>query len=148
MENLMNLLNLFNQKTSEQSEPHKQEIPKEVLDQYPYGDFPIRYTKAGQENIRKNSENRFSYTTPQQPSKQPDNNANLNLSSLLPLIQLMSQKQQPKDMMKILSKLLFKDNKDIQKVFDLISIKSKEIDKSDNFPDLNKVNISSLKRVE
>ena len=60
----------------------------------------------------------------------------------------MSQKQQPKDMMKILSKLLFKDNKDIQKVFDLISIKSKEIDKSDNFPDLNKVNISSLKRVE
>lgn len=141
MDNILNILNMINQKAPE---PPKQEIPKEVLDQYPYGDFPIRYTKHGQENIRKNSENRFSYSEEPNKLDQPNN---FDFSSILPFIQLLSNKNQPKDMMKLISKLLFKDNKDLQKIFEMFPMKNKEIIKNDNFPDTNKVNISSLKRI-
>ena len=127
-------------------------VPKEVLDQYPYGEFPIRYTKSGQEDIRRNSEKRFSYDTQQQTTHEDlnkPNNNDLNITSLLPLIQLMSNKKQPADTMKILSEILFKDNKDFQQIFNLISKqKPQEFDKSDSFPNTNKVNISSLKRID
>lgn len=149
MENLLQILNLLNNTSKQNETPTQQEIPKEILDQYPYGDFPIRYTKVGQENIRKQSEKRFSYeeSIPNKTINNEQNN-NLNLTSLLPFIQLMSGKKQPHDMMKLLSQLLFKDNKDMQKLFELFPMKSQEIKNNNNFPDLNKVKISSLKRIE
>ena len=48
------------QKTQEQEQTPN--IPQEVLNQYPYGQFPIQYTRTGQEQLRKQSENRFSKT--------------------------------------------------------------------------------------
>ena len=58
MDNLLNILNLFNNNNPKEQEPHDTpKIPKEILDQYPYGKFPEQYTKSGQEHLRKNSEN-------------------------------------------------------------------------------------------
>lgn len=127
-------------------------IPKEVIEQYPYGEFPLRYTKSGQEIIRKQSESRFKYDNPVATQNvSPDNKSeNLNLSMLLPLIQMMSGgKKNPKDMMQIFSKLLFKDNPDMQKLFSMLpNIKGQEITPQNEFPDTNKVSISSLKKID
>ncbi|MGN0960850.1 MAG: hypothetical protein ACI4PF_01470 [Christensenellales bacterium] len=150
MNNLEGLLNLFSQVQSKKDEPPKQEIPKEILDQYPYGDFPIRYTKAGQECLRKESENRFSYKEQSNNDNQQNSDNNLNLLELLPLLQLLSGKKEPQDIFKILSKILFKDNKELQTLFNLLpnnNIKSQELDNTSSFPDTNKVNISSLRRI-
>lgn len=122
-------------------------IPKEILDQYPYGEFPIRYTKSGQESIRRESENRFSYAEPLSP---PPSEKQNNILELLPLLQLMSGKKDSKEMFKILSKLLFKDNKEMEQIASLLMptiSKSQEIKPQADFPDANKVNISSLKRI-
>lgn len=121
-------------------------IPKEILDQYPYGEFPIRYTKIGQESIRHESENRFSNVQPE-PHSQPNN---VNLLELLPILQLMNGKKDSKEMFKILSRLLFKDNKDLEKIFNLISpsiAKSQELKNTQSFPDTNNVKINNLRRV-
>lgn len=143
MDNIVDLIQMF----SKSNEEKKVEIPKEVADQYPYGQFPIRYTKVGQEEIRKQSESRFSYT---EENKDFSNNSNgLDLKSLLPIIQLMSSgKKNSKDMMAIISKLLFKDNPTYEKLFSqLTKIKSQEIKREDDFPDTNNIKISSLKRI-
>lgn len=146
VDDLLQLLSAFSGNENSGAKDNQNSIPKEVLDQYPYGQFPTQYTKAGQEIIRKQSENRFSYSEPPQNETPPS--PQLNISALLPLIQLLSNKQQPKDIFKVLSKLLFKDNKDMQKLFDIFSpTKSQELKKQDDFPDTKKVNISSLKRI-
>lgn len=150
MDNLIQILNLLNkqtnaQETSNQTTP----IPKEILDQYPYGEFPSRYTKSGQEDLRIKSQNRYSsIPSLSQEQKSESNNDNLNINTLLPLIQMMSNKKQPSDMMKIFSEILFKDNKDMQQLFQLFSKnKSQEIKPASPFPNTNKVNISSLRRI-
>lgn len=126
-------------------------IPPEIANQYPYGQFPLRYTKSGQEIIRKQSENRFSYNeNPINNTKVDNPNTNFNLTTLLPLIQMLSGgKKSSKDMMQIFSKLLFKDNPDMQKLINLIpNLKGQEIKSEDNFPNTNKVKISSLKKID
>ncbi len=126
-------------------------IPKEILDQYPYGEFPLRYTKSGQEIIRKQSESRYSHIsdTPQHRDVYTENN-NLSLTTILPLIQMLSGgKKNSKDLMQIFSKLLFKDNPDMQKLINLIpNLKGQELKTEDNFPDTNKIQISSLKKID
>lgn len=148
MENLINLIQLLNKTNSPQQE--KKQIPKEVLDQYPYGEFPSRYTRTGQENIRKNSENRFSYITQAQEEQPQQKQQNLDIQSLLPLLSLFNQKGNSQDMLKTLTKLLFKDNPELQKIFEFLPNHNKESkNKNDNdFPDLNKVSINSLKKVK
>ena len=134
------IIKILNNKQNEQKpEP----IPKEILNQYPYGEFPIRYTKLGQEHIRKNSENRFA----------TDSNTNQNtqnttdIMSLLPLISMMSNKKQPKDMLELFSSILFKDNPEMKQILKLIpKSNNKEIVKND-FPDTNKICINSLKKI-
>lgn len=149
VDNLLNILNLFNQASqTKNTEPEKYEIPKEILDQYPYGKFPNQYTKNGQEDLRKASENRYSYIDAEKTEARK-NESNLDISSILPLIELMSGKQQPKDMMKILSKMLFKENKEFEKIFDLITPKNKPQELINNsFPNTNKVKISTLRRID
>ena len=152
----MNIFELFKSLSnlnSKESNQLQNEIPKEISDQYPYGQFPIQYTKHGQETIRKQSENRFSYAdniTDENKSK--NNIANSPLSLLLPLIQTMSNnKKQPKDLMQIFGKLLFKDNPELQQLLSLMpKIKSQEINSNttSNFPNTQKVNISSLKKID
>ena len=131
---------------------NSQAVPKEILDQYPYGQFPLRYTKSGQEILRKQSENRFSYeqekkTVSTQGEKQ---DSGLNMQMLIPIIQMLSGgKKNQKDMMQIFSKLLFKDNPDMQKLFSILpNIKGQEINNNEDFPDTNKVKISTLKKIE
>ena len=146
----MNMIDMFQNLSSNNS--NNNPIPKEVIEQYPYGEFPLRYTKSGQEIIRKQSESRFKYDNPVATQNvSPDNKSeNLNLSMLLPLIQMMSgSKKNPKDMMQIFSKLLFKDNPDMQKLFSMLpNIKGQEITPQNEFPDTNKVSISSLKKID
>ena len=157
MDNLLQILNLLNsQQQPSNSEQANQQpsIPKEILDQYPYGEFPTRYTKSGQEELRIKSENRFSSTNfndtkPQESNDVKQHDDSLNLNTLLPLIQLMSNnKKQPSDMMKLFSEIIFKDNKEAQQLIKLFSQnKSQEINNSAPFPNTKKVNISSLKRI-
>ena len=152
MDNIFEMLNKLN---SNNNSKKTNSIPKEIIDQYPYGQFPLRYTKTGQEIIRKQSESRYSYeqsnnyTEPPQDSK-GDNN--INLSMLLPFIQMLSGgKKSPKDMMQVFSKLIFKDNPDMQKLFSMLpNIKGLDVKttNSDTFPNTNKVEISSLKRID
>ena len=85
MENLLELLNMFN-KQNENKNNHteeKQEIPKEILDQYPYGEFPTRYTKSGQEIIRKQSESRYlnETTTINKENNSQDITKNIDLNA-------------------------------------------------------------------
>lgn len=152
MDNFFDILNSF---SKSQDNKNDNNIPKEVIDQYPYGQFPLRYTKSGQEIIRKQSESRYLYDSPSQsiqnnnPPPPKDDNS-LNLSLLLPIIQMLSGgKKSSKDMLGIFSKLLFKDNPDMQKLFSMLpNIKSQELSNEDNFPTTNKVQISSLKKIE
>lgn len=152
MDNFFDILSNF---SKSQDNKNDNNIPKEVIDQYPYGQFPLRYTKSGQEIIRKQSESRYLYDSPSQsiqnnnPPPPKDDNS-LNLSLLLPIIQMLSGgKKSSKDMLGIFSKLLFKDNPDMQKLFSMLpNIKSQELSNEDNFPTTNKVQISSLKKIE
>ena len=152
MEQLINLMSTLSQNKQEQP---KQTIPKEILDQYPYGDFPIKYTKTGQETIRINSQNRFSYQEDIPQNTEEKDNTSLDLNSLLPLIQILSNKtHSQKDMLQVFSKILFKDHPEMESLLKLFStnqnkdINTQEINNTKNFPDTNKVSISSLKRVD
>lgn len=152
MNNLETLLSLFSKMQNKDGSQPQQNIPKEILDQYPYGDFPQRYTKAGQENLRKESENRFSYAQSytDNTNDTPNSGNNINIMELLPLL-LMSDKKEPQKMFKTLSKFLFKDNPELLNLLDLFSnsnIKSQELPAEESFPDTNKVSISSLKRID
>ena len=151
MDQLINLMSTLSQNKHEQP---KQTIPKEILEQYPYGDFPIRYTKIGQETIRINSQNRFSYKEDITQNTEQKESTSLDLNSLLPLIQILSNKNHSqKDMLQAFSKILFKDNPEIESLLKLFTstqnqdIKTQEINNTNNFPDTNKICISSLKRV-
>ena len=138
------LLKVFITSQDKKSE-NTQTIPQEVINQYPYGEFPIQYTKSGQEQIRKSSENRFSYNeTP--PAQSEDKN--FDIMSLLPLVTLMSNKKQPKDMFELLSTFLFKDKPELKKIFELFpKHNGPDIKSEEPFPDTNKVSINSLKRI-
>ena len=125
-------------------------IPKEILDQYPYGQFPIKYTRSGQETIRKQSENRYSYSNDQVNKDKQSNSFDFSsLSTFLPIIQALSGgKKNSKDLMNIFGKILFKDNPDLQKIINLLpKTKSQEIDNSSNDFNTQSVNITSLKRI-
>ena len=150
MDNLLNLLQLFS-KNNNQSKTHEEHpIPKEILDQYPYGDFPIKYTKMGQEHLRKASENRYSHVDPN-PNNECHENNNLDISQLLPLIQILTNKKSSEDIFKAFSKILFKNNKELLGLLNLFGnskIQSQELETTQPFPETNKVNISSLRRIE
>ena len=125
-------------------------IPKEIINQYPYGDFPIKYTKSGQEKIRIQSEHRYeNYIENATPIESQNNSTNID--TILPLIQILTKKQKsPNDMMEIMSKILFKDNPKMEKIFTLFNnnIKKQNIDNTSTFPDTNKYDIDKLKRVD
>ncbi len=149
MDNLSEIIKILSQPSQKESSPPP--IPKEVLDQYPYGDFPIRYTKSGQESIRKQSESRYSYSDgsienvgTNVTSPPPD------ISSLLALSSILSgKKKQPNEIFELLSSMIFKDKPELKNLFKLISPKPKnqEILSKDSFPNTNTVSISSLKKV-
>ena len=147
MDNIIEILNTVNSINAHQHESSSPSIPEEILNQYPYGQFPTRYTKVGQEEIRRNSQNRFSHESKTTANTTSNNQSN-DILSILPLLQLIASKNN-QDTMKILSQFLFKDNKDMQKLFNLISHKNKpqSINADSNFPNTNKVKISSLKRI-
>jgi hypothetical protein len=156
MNTLINLISALSKNTSNtKNEENTQTIPKEILDQYPYGEFPIRYTKPGQETIRKHSENRFLESYDNKTNENNNNNTNdFNISSLLPLIQILSNKNSSnKDLIDIFSKLLFKDKPELQNLLKMFNksshkdIKPQEINNTNYFPETNKVNISSLKKI-
>lgn len=156
MDNISEVLGLLGNitKSNTQQPPPENNIPKEIIDQYPYGQFPSRYTKSGQEEIRKTSENRYSYQSTE-ASTIPSNHNNkdgMDISSILPIIQMMSKKKsnQPNNLLPLLSKLIFKDNKDMQKILELLpqTRKSKEINLTTDFPNTNKIDVSTLSRVK
>ncbi len=140
MESLIKLLSMGQKPQT--SEPINQEINM----QYPYGDFPIRYTKSGQELLRKNSEARFLSSPP--PEQQQ--NQNLDVSTLVTLMSLIgNKKKSSSDILELISPLLFKDNPELKSLLKLFNKdKPKDIINTENFPNTNKVTISNLKRVE
>ncbi len=153
MENLINLISTLSQNKNT-TPTHSNPIPKEVQDQYPYGEFPLRHTKLGQEVIRKSSESRFAYSEPSDKEKE-ENSSETDFKNLIPLIQILSQKKHSsKDMFKVLSQLLFKDKPEFQNILELFSKNNsnqrdyQEIDNRESFPNTNKVSISSLQKIK
>ncbi len=144
--NLSNLINILSSAKTDK-EVSSESIPKEILDQYPYGDFPIRYTKTGQEFLRKNSEARYLNPTPQR--KEPQSQE-FNISTLVTLLSLVgTKKKSPSDMLELFSSILFKDNPEIKNILKLFNAnKQPKIESLEKFPDANKIKISTLKRVE
>lgn len=143
--------NIFNSSGNSNNTNEQNTIPQEILNQYPYGQFPLRYTKMGQEIIRKQSESRFENSNNiSTQAKNNSSNENFNLSTLIPIVQMLSTgKKNSKDMMQIFSKLLFKDNPDLQKLISLIpNLKGQELKIEHSFPNTNKVQISSLKKID
>ena len=146
------ILNLFkaissSNKKEQADTPH---IPKEVIEQYPYGQFPLKYTKSGQEIIRKQSEDRFAYKESEHIVNEEKKDNNMDLNTLLPIIQMLSGgKKNSKDLFKILAKILFKDNPEMEKIMSLMpNLKAQEFKQQQEFPDTNKVKISSLKKID
>lgn len=142
MESLIKLLSANTSQSSQSNEP----IKKEIDMQYPYGDFPIRYTKSGQEFMRKNSEAR--YQSP--PPPEPQQSSSIDISTLVTLMSLLGgKKKSSSDMLELISPILFKNNPELKSLLKLFNKdKPKEIIGSQDFPNTNKVSISSLKRVE
>lgn len=143
--NFSNLINILSgaQTTSNTTT----NIPKEVLEQYPYGDFPIRYTRSGQEFLRKNSEAR--YLNPPPPQK-PSESTNSDISTLITLMSLLGgKKKSSNEMFELFSSILFKDNPELKKLIKLFpQNKPKEVNAQTDFPKPHTVSISNLKRVE
>ncbi len=150
MDNIAQLLKILSNTNNEENKAP--DIPKEIIEQYPYGEFPIRYTKSGQEIIRKNSEARYSHTIDNHKDSPIAKPSGIDLSTILSLSTLLSNKKKnsQNDMLEIFSSLLFKDNPEFKKILELFSKKPKtqEIDNTNNFPNVNKVCISALKKVE
>lgn len=145
MNNLLNLINILSKSSTDNNE-HKQDIPQEILSQYPYGDFPIRYTKSGQESLRRESEKRYAYE--KKEDEQSSHTNNISIAELIPFLQLLGNKKEPTETFQLLTKLLFKDNKEIESLFKLIpKSKPQEIDHENEFPNTNKVKINSLQRI-
>lgn len=138
-------------KTLSNTNENSPTIPKEVLDQYPYGEFPLRYTKSGQDILRKNSEARYLNDTPPTQTKEENNTSTpLDISTILTLSSLLTnKKKQPSNMLELISSILFKDNPEIKKLLKLFTTttKTQEIIPKEDFPDTNKVCISTLKRI-
>lgn len=138
-------------KTLSNTNENSSSIPKEILEQYPYGEFPLRYTKSGQEYLRKNSEARYLNSPPSTQDKVEDDTSKpIDLSTILTLSTLLSnKKKQPSDMLELISSILFKDNPEIKKLLKLFkpTTKAQEVIPKEDFPDTNKVCISSLKRI-
>ena len=154
MKDLINLISTLSQKQQSTKNETSQTIPKEILDQYPYGQFPIQYTRPGQEIIRKNSENRFSYNE-EKNIEEKYNESNFDINAMLPIIEILyNKKQSPQDIFQVFSKLLFKDNPELENLMSLFSKSSKQnitsqsINNTSNFPNTNKVCIANLKKVE
>ena len=150
MDNIADLLKILSSAQSIEKEQTTQ-IPKEIIDQYPYGDFPIRYTRVGQETIRKNSEARFSHPITENINQSENQKDDLDITTILSLTSLLSNKnKKPKDIFEIFSTILFKDKPELKKILGMFSKtpKSNNINNCENFPETNKVSISSLKKVE
>jgi len=147
MNNLLDLIKIFSNNNSPSQKEEKVVISKELQEQYPYGEFPIRYTKSGQETIRKQSEKRFSYDEPKEHTIKENN---FNIETLLPLIQTLSSgKKQGGNLLQMLTPILFKDNPQMAQLFKLFPQKPKVDIKNDEFfPDTNKVEINSLRKIE
>lgn len=142
--NFSNLINILSKTPIDATNGN---IPKEVLDQYPYGDFPLRYTKTGQEFLRKNSEAR--YLNPS-PNPEANKSSEPDMSTLVSILSLLGgKKKSSNDIFELLSSILFKDNPELKNILKLFNPKKQtEIETCSDFPDANKVKISNLKRVE
>lgn len=152
MDNIAQILKILSMQNNEENK--EVNIPKEIIDQYPYGEFPIRYTRNGQEVIRKNSEARYAAplnTNSDKQEQQPQQQSNLDISTILTLSSLLSNKKKNQnDMLELFSSILFKDNPELKKILGLFNKcnKTQDINNCSNFPETNRVSISSLKKVE
>lgn len=144
--NLSNLINILSSAKTDK-DASSESVPKEILDQYPYGDFPIRYTRSGQEFLRKNSEARYLNPTPQYEEPKTSKSDISTLATLLSLVG--TKKKSPSDMLELFSSIIFKDNPEIKNILKLFNTnKQPKIEPLEKFPDANKIKISTLKRVE
>ena len=111
-----------------------QNIPPNVTSQYPYGDFPFKYTKSGQEYLKNRAMSNYysdsinqskQNVTTEKLSPNEPSLSNINLQDLLPLISTLSHNKDssstnPVNLLKLLSPILFKDNPDLIKMLDYV----------------------------
>lgn len=97
-------------------------IPNELKSMYPYGDFPIKYTKSYQDYLKSNINKTIFSDIPISDNQANDNSSipqekenGIDIKSILPIIQTLSSNKSPdtKSLLNVLAPILFKDNPNI-----------------------------------
>ena len=112
-----------------------------VSNEYPYGEFPLQYTKLGQEQLKKQWQNNNLNVKPDKPDTPPkpdqhphkEGNKNFDMHKLLPLIKKMNSNKtlSQADLMQMLMGFMDNENKELAEVFNVIAstqtVKEKDI---------------------
>lgn len=156
---LLNMLSTLMSSPKKPEESYTTPSHSKDLDyMYPYGDFPIKYTKSYQEYQRISRNNILypsQYQTSNAESIQPDStttdssntpNTSISMSSIMPLIQslLSGKKNSSEDILNNILPLLFKDSPSITPLLSLIKSSSTAHKPSVNTLNTDKVDIDSL----
>lgn len=117
-----------------------------VSNEYPYGIFPLNYTKEGQEKIKQSHQQQLredSFTTPESSLK-----PTLDLSKILPLIKLMGNKKSLSqgDMLQLLLPMLTGADFDMSEILKSITPSNEPEEVEDTIT--NQIKISSYKKIE
>ena len=117
-----------------------------VSNEYPYGIFPLNYTKEGQEKIKHEIQEQAKkdIIDVSKPTPRPA----LDISKLLPLIKLMGNKKSLSqgDMLQLLVPMLTGSNVDISEILKSIEPTNEPEEAEDIIP--NQIKISSYKKIE
>lgn len=117
-----------------------------VSNEYPYGIFPLNYTKEGQEKIKHEIQEQAKkdIIDVSEPAPRPA----LDISKLLPLIKLMGNKKSLSqgDMLQLLVPMLTGANVDISEILKTIEPSNEPEEAEDIIP--NQIKISSYKKIE
>ncbi|MBO7218799.1 MAG: hypothetical protein J6V40_02375 [Clostridia bacterium] len=146
-ENILNIISSM--LTSKDSAPsntsnyNTSPISNDLKNMYPYGDFPIRYTKNYQAHLKNNlnqvdsfiqntnTENVDSYIQPNTPQN------NFDIKTLLPLIQNLSNNNlDTRSLLSSLMPLIFKDQNNILPLIEALPLAPKK-----NAPNLSTLNV-------
>ena len=125
--------------------------------EYPYGEFPIKFTKLGQEKyfqeLNKKHEQPVTTTTitPQPNTQQGSQQANFDISKFIPMIKLMSNKKSMSstDMLQMFLPLLGGSNMgNITELMSLLNNKSQNDELVEDIEISNTTKIDDYIRVE
>ena len=135
--------------TKPQNETNNTDISHELKSMYPYGEFPVKYTKSYQDHIRQNLNNDTAYTDNKSTidtyiNEQPTTSQSLDLKTILPLIQnLSSGNRDSKSLINAITPLLFKDQPNLLSLIDSLPLTNKKSAIDTNTLNVDRIDLDS-----